>query len=221
MAKNSDFQFEEIKELNKDNLISIIRHNTNHVLVLLKEINFNNLLENSRIAKKLQKNKIILMYLTKEYMKTSCDVYPLEYISMKNSYEVVYGDDILQELNVPTDNVRLESEQKIKGALIRITQIILEMGDRKKELSKTVFLAVEDIVHGIKGLLNLAGVTLPDTAAAVLDSAQKQFNIELQPVKDIVNWRSGTAPEDYKKLIYDFYEKIEELAVLADKMEIS
>ncbi len=221
MINNIDLYIEEIKEINKDNLISIIRHNNNQVLVLLKEINFKNLLENSKVTKKLQKKKIIPMYLTKEYIETSCDVYPLEYINMKNSHEVVYGDDILKELNIPSDNIRLESEQKIKGALIRITQVILEMGDRKKDLSKTVFLAVEDIMDGIKGMLNLAKITDPDTAAAVLDSAQKQFNIELQPIKDILNWKNGTAPEDYKKLIYDFYEKIEELAVLVDKMEVS
>ncbi len=207
---------EEIKKINKDNLVSIIRYNKNHILVLLKEINFNNLIENSRIVKKLQKKEIIPLYLTNEYIKTSCDVYPLEYINMKNNYEVVYGKDILEELHIPSENLRLESEQKIKGALIRITQVILEQGNNKKKLSKTSFLALEDILEGIKGMLKLANI-----AGADLDSAQKQFNIELQPIKDIVNWKNGTNPKDYKKLIYDFYEKIEELAVIVDKMEVS
>lgn len=207
---------EEIKKINKDNLVSIIRYNKNHILVLLKEINFNNLIENSRIVKKLQKKEIIPLYLTNEYIKTSCDVYPLEYINMKNNYEVVYGKDILEELNIPSENLRLESEQKIKGALIRITQVILEQGNNKKKLSKTSFLALEDILEGINGMLKLANI-----AGADLDSAQKQFNIELQPIKDIVNWKNGTNPQDYKKLIYDFYEKIEELAVIVDKMEVS
>jgi len=212
---------DDIKKINKDNLISIIRLDDNRILILLKEINFNNLLENSSLSRKIQKNKIIPLYLTEEYIKSSCDVYPIEYLNMKKNYKILFGKNILEELEIPAENIRLECEQKIKGALIRLTQVILEQGNNKKRLISAIFLALEDIQIGIEGILELFSVSESPSSSIFIDKAQDNLKVNLQPLKDVIDWKNGKKPHDYKKLIYDFYEKIEELAILIDKISIS
>lgn len=219
--KNSNKWIEELKKLNKENLISVVSYDTNRLLILLKEINFYSILDNSSLVKKMQKKKLLPIYLTEEYIRTSCDVYPLEYLKMKKNYDLVYGKNILAELDIPPENIRLESEQKIKGVLIRITQVILEEGNKKKKLARTAFLAMEDIMAGIEGMLEIAGQSASPDALPLIGQAEKQFSLDLQPFKDIATWKNGSKPEDIKKLMYDFYEKIEELAYFVDKMETS
>lgn len=210
---------EDLKNLNGDNLISVIRYNENHLMILLNEINFYNLLDNSPIAKKMHSRGTIPLYLTEEYIKTSCDIYPLEYMKMKKNYNLIYGKDVLQSLIIPAENIRLESEQKIKGALIRLTQVILEEGDKRKKLIATARLAIEDLTAGLEGMLKIKGLTIPaDTS--LLQEAEKQFNIDLHPFKEVATWCNKTRNKNIKKTLYDFYEKIEELAKIVDQIKI-
>ena len=210
---------EELKKINGDNLVSVVSYDENRLLILLNEINFYNLLENSPLSGKIQKGGVIPLYLTEEYIKSSCDVFPLEYLKIKKSREVIYGRDILEGLEISAGNIRLESEQKIKGSLIRLTQVILEQGYKKKNLAKTSFLALEDLLTGMQGMLELAGVSGTADSLSLIDGVRQRFGIDLQPLKEVAAWKNGTKPEDIKKLIYGFYEKIEELAVLVDGMD--
>lgn len=217
MKNSFDKWMAEIKKVNGDNLVSVIRHGENRVLVLLGELNFNNLIENSKLVRKMQSKGIVPLYLTEEYIKTSCDVYPLEYLKMKRSFKVIYGKNILDELEIPSENIRLECEQKIKGALIRITQVILESGKSMRNLRRISFLALEDILTGIEGILELSGMSGQFSPVDVIENIQKKFSIDLKPLKDVLNWKNGTKPKNFKKLVYDFYEKIEEIANLVDR----
>lgn len=221
MDKKWNKWVELIKDINQKNLIAIICYADTNLLVLLEEINFNNLLENSGLVKKIQKKGIIPLYLTREYINTSSDVYPLEYLKMKTNPVILYGKNILEDLVIPAENIRLESEQKVKGALIRITQVILEEGNNKKKLSRTAFLALEDLLMGMTGMLKIANISASSSPQSLISQAQQQFNLDLGPFIEIANWKTGTKPPDYKKLIYDFYEKIEELACKIDTMDIS
>ncbi|MCD6311677.1 MAG: hypothetical protein J7M11_04380 [Elusimicrobia bacterium] len=217
MKNSFDKWMAEIKKVNGDNLVSIIRHGENRVLVLLRELNFNNLLENSKLVRKMQSKGTVPLYLTEEYINTSCDVYPLEYLRMKRTSRLIYGKNLLDKLEIPSENIRLESEQKIKGALIRITQVILESGKNMRRLRKTSFLALDDILAGLEGILELSGMSGQFSPAELIENAQQKFSIDLKPLKDVLDWKNGTKPGDFKKLVYDFYEKIEEIANFADR----
>ena len=168
---------EELKKINGDNLVSVVSYDENRLLILLNEINFYNLLENSPLSGKIQKGGVIPLYLTEEYIKSSCDVFPLEYLKIKKSREVIYGRDILEGLEISAGNIRLESEQKIKGSLIRLTQVILEQGYKKKNLAKTSFLALEDLLTGMQGMLELAGVSGTADSLSLIDGVRQTGGI--------------------------------------------
>ncbi|MFH1956971.1 MAG: hypothetical protein ABIJ15_00665 [bacterium] len=219
MENSFDKWTAEIKNVNGGNLVSVIRHGENHVLVLLGELNFNNLIENSKLVRKMQSKGIVPLYLTEEYIKTSCDVYPLEYLKMKRSFKVLYGKSVLDKLEIPSENIRLECEQKIKGALIRLTQVILESGKNMRNLSRASFLALEDVFAGFEGILELSGISGQFSPAVLIENMQQKFSVDLKPLKDVLNWKNGTKPDDFKKLVHDFYEKIEEIAGLADRFD--
>jgi hypothetical protein len=210
---------DQLQKINSGNIVSITRYDTNRILVLLEEINFNNLLQNSTVSRKMQKKGLIPLFMTSEYIDTSSDVYPLEYLKMTINPETLYGKSIVEEIQIPTENIRLESEQKIKGALIRITQVILENGKCRSTLKKIAFRALDEVMTGIQGLLYIKGQKISDEDSILLEKTRETLNTDLTPLIEILNWKNGTKPEDKSKLLYEFYEKIEELAYIADKME--
>ena len=208
-----------LKKINAGNLLSVFLYAENRLLVLLKEINSNNLLANSAFARKLQRQKIVPLFLTKEYIRTSCDVYPLEYLKMKKDYKLLFGSDVLMELDIPAGNIRLESEQKIKGALIRLTQVILEAGVSRKRLARVIFFALEAVLEGIEGVLHIAGRPDVAGAAALISCAEQVFGLKLGPLETAYGWQNGRKPENVEVFLHEFYEKIEELAGFVDRME--
>lgn len=210
---------DDLKALNRENIFSIINFNQNRILVVFNELNLNNLLKNSKFMKKFEKASYVPIFLTRDHIDTSYDVFPLEYINMKSSYNIVYGEDILKDIQISDENIRLESEQKIKGALIRITQVILEEGDKIKRLKNVCFMALEELELGIKGILSLKGIASGENRDD-LEVFEQETNINIQPIIEIRNWKNKIEPSDAKKLIFDFYENIEELANFIDKMTI-
>jgi len=167
----------------------------------------------------MQSKGVVPLYLTEEYIKTSCDVYPLEYLKMKRSFKVIYGKNILENLDIPSEHIRLECEQKIKGTLIRITQVILESGKNMRNLRRISFLALEDILAGLEGIGAISGISGQFSPVELIENIQQKFGIDLKPLKDVLNWKNGTKPHDFKKLVYDFYEKIEEIADFVDRFD--
>ncbi|MBN2408028.1 MAG: hypothetical protein JXJ19_10075 [Elusimicrobia bacterium] len=220
MSKSIEQLVENIKEINGKNLVSVVRFAENSILILLNEIDTDILISNSAVSGRLQKSGYIPLYLTRDYIETSSDVYPLEYIRMKKADSIYHGSNLLDSIEISQENIRLESEQKIKGSLIRLTQIILEAGKNMRKLSRTCFLAIDDLSMGLGGMLYLAGAKISGKTSDLIDNAERHFKIDLGVFKTVDRWKNGSAPEDAKKTVYAFYEKIEELAALVDGMAV-
>jgi len=68
------------------------------------------------------------LLLTAEYMESSLDVFPIEFLEIKDSQVLLYGDDYFSSVEVKPDDLRLECESQIKAAILRTRQAYLEIG---------------------------------------------------------------------------------------------
>ncbi|HLD29464.1 MAG TPA: hypothetical protein VJC03_03915 [bacterium] len=210
----------ELKEAAGENLISLFMYESNRLAAVLKELDLEMLFGLSGLVRKMAAKKIITLFLTESRILSSCDVYPLEYIRMKRNYILLAGRDIIKDLQIPEENVRLESEQKIKGTLIRLTQIILEEGKKRRVIARAAFLALEDLLSGLEGLLYLRGKTDSVNRADIIPLSEKEFSLDLSVLKEVESWKAGAKPGNPALLLHDFYEKIEELAETADRFKL-
>jgi predicted nucleotidyltransferase len=62
------------------------------------------------------------LFFTLERLKASADCFPIEMIDMKQSYRVIYGEDVLKDLVVETSNLRLMTERELKSLKIQLRQ---------------------------------------------------------------------------------------------------
>ena len=54
------------------------------------------------------------VFFTEDYIIRSTDVFPIEFLDMKENHVTLYGKDLFEAIAVDTKNLRFQCEQEIK-----------------------------------------------------------------------------------------------------------
>ena len=138
---------QSMKSVFGDELISIILYGsaaTGNYYYKKSDINFLVLLSETGIQKlsacipavnKWKKRKVSTpLFLSREYIQSSLDSFPIEFFGMKTHHQLVYGEDILSDLEIDTQHLRLQCERELKGKLLHLREGFLAFGQNKKAL---------------------------------------------------------------------------------------
>ena len=222
-------------ELLGDNLCSIavfgsatgedfIRKKSNvNPLVVLKEVELAHLKKCFKLVAQGRKKGIVApLFLTRLHMETSSDVFPVEFLDMRDSHQMIYGEPIFERLDIGTENLRLECEEQLKGKLIRLRQVYLEVGANAKAISAVTVESLTSLIPVFRGMLKLSGEEPPRVKKEVIDATSKRFGVEERILQRVLDIKAGRAKLE-KNDIEDFYgryiKEIEKLAIAADQIE--
>ena len=68
---------------------------------------------------------LAVMLLSEDNLRRSTDVFPIKFLDMQQHHRVVWGKDVLADLLIAKDHLRLRCEQEIKNLLLRLRQFYL------------------------------------------------------------------------------------------------
>ena len=74
------------------------------------------------------------LILTDKELKDTADVFSIEFIDMKQRHRILYGNDVLQKLNVPMHLHRSQLEYELREKLFLLRQHVLLAGSNEKAL---------------------------------------------------------------------------------------
>jgi predicted nucleotidyltransferase len=74
------------------------------------------------------------LVLTSQELKTSADVFSIEFLDMKQRYRVLFGEDVLRGLDVPMQLHRRQLEYELREKLFLLRQHVLLAGTDDKKL---------------------------------------------------------------------------------------
>ena len=111
----------------------------------------------STVAKWRKRNVATPLFLTKKYVSTSLDVYPIEYLNFQRNHILVYGMDILKDLEFNPDYVRLQCEREIKGKLLLLREAFIETSGKKFTLRELIIEPLEEPCNALPAALGELG----------------------------------------------------------------
>lgn len=82
------------------------------------------------------------LFLTQEYITSSLDVFPIEFLNMQAAYRVVHGRDPLKHLAFDKRLVRLQAERELKGKLLQLRERFMETGGSAKKITSLISLSL-------------------------------------------------------------------------------
>lgn len=106
-----------------------------NLLCVMRDASYALLQKAAPVVEWWQKNKHRApLVLTVEELKTSSDVFSIEFLDMKSRYRVLYGDDLLRDLQVPMRLHRFQLEYELREKLFLLRQHLLVAGKNERRL---------------------------------------------------------------------------------------
>ncbi|MBU1870219.1 MAG: hypothetical protein KJ818_07105, partial [Candidatus Omnitrophica bacterium] len=196
------------------------KHSNINLLVVLTDTTLKNLKKASPLINNVRFGIINPLFFTESYIAKSLDVFPIEFLDMKESYAVLYGKDCLKDLIVDPKNLRFQCEQELKSKLINIKKSYLKINN-KNELKNTLFKASTSVMHILKNLLRLKLKAPAYLKEDCLDQVSKEFNRELSGLKRALEAKKKNLKFSYAEidsLFSDFVEDLENMVSVVDEL---
>lgn len=163
------------------------------------------------------------LVVTPEYIRSSLDVFPIEFTVMAAQHQCLHGEDPLAGITVQPTDLRLQLERELKGKLTTLKTRLLASGSRPEALSALVREALPAFTALFQAWLKLTAGGFPAEPAAVLDALTAQGQ-EVQSFRTLAQVRAGAlkpGPGELVSLLEGAASELSELCRRVDAMEVS
>ena len=169
-------------------------------------------------AKTLQSNNITPTILSYNEFISSADIFPMEYFDIKDLHEVLYGDDVFKDLEISQANLRLQTEDRLRGCINSLRQVLLLSESNPKYIANGV-----RHTHGLynaifRSILRLVGEEkIAYTYVENLKAVSEYIDFNPQPFKDICRIAKDTPIEG---VVVDLVLALVNIVDFVDKLNI-
>ncbi len=150
-----------------------------NLLAVCREVGLETLKRSLKTVNKGIRKKITApLFLTEEYIRTSADVFPIEFYDIKEKHLVVYGPDIFSDIVIDPKNLRHQCEEEIKGKLVRIRQAYLEVGLKRKGIEALLKESLTSLAPVFANLLRIKGIDPPRNKEEIFKELEITFGVK-------------------------------------------
>jgi len=131
------------------------------------------------------------LFLDAEFVRTSLDVFPIEFLDMRERHRVLWGPDLLADLTIERVHLRRQCEQELRGKLLKLRQTYVESAQIPKHLESILVSAVASVIVLSRTLLHLAGEKPEGSSADVLEHIRRRFDLSTTNLQKAVQLKRG------------------------------
>jgi hypothetical protein len=224
----------EIQTLYGDDLVSLVLYGSAagpdfvpdrsdlNFLVVLKRVTPQALRKAMPLVRHWHRQKIATpLFVDPDFLRSSLDVFPIEFSEMQEQHRLLAGTDIFLELEISPKNLRLQCEEELKGKLLTLRRAYLETGGRVEALEELMVHSLKSFLVITRHLLRLKGLQPPREFLEVVVQAEEAFGISLEAIRDVHSLRLGMIRLDKSnaQTLFDRYlADVEQLAACADTL---
>lgn len=157
--------------------------------------------------------------MTSAELMTSADVFPIEILDMQRSRKVLWGEDLLANLQVTSGHLRMQLEHDLRSKLLFFRQRYLETCQSPKNLSGLLVSSLSTFLVLFRAALTLYDEEVPLCKEEALHKLAKRLTFDPQPFETVckLKARKQTAPNlDVKKLAQEYLSAIERVVMAVD-----
>jgi hypothetical protein len=196
-----------------------------HFMAVVKDNTPSALAPCTAFVKRWMKDRIAVpLFITPDYIGTSLDTFPLEFMEMRSSYAVVYGEDVLEGIEFQDIDVRSECEREIKGKLLHLRAEYLIHRGNWKELAHLVHRSLETFRLVFAGVLFLKKLDTPEKTPDLLDAVSAEYSLDGALLRRLYDLSRGSGKLDQEESdrIFDLYvEELDKLSRALDAFRVT
>lgn len=161
------------------------------------------------------------LILTEDDLHSSTDVFPVKFINMQQHHRLLVGKDVLLNLVVGVDHLRLRCEQEIKNLMLRLRSFYVQNAQHPKLIRDTLTSAATSLLTTFSALLILKNEPVPDSDDELIDAAAELLALNTDPLKAVfeLSGQSHVDAARVRQLYESFTETVRSTAKIVDSME--
>ena len=225
---------DEYKGLYGSSLISIIAYGSAvgkdyipgksdiNIMVVLDDVGMEGLDKSFDAVKKWRKKGVdVPLFLTEGYIKSSLDVFPIEYMNFQKRYELLFGKDVLADLTFDREHVRLQCERELKGKLLLLREAFLESRGQAGAMRDVIGRSIMTFAAIFKALLYLKDKPLPAGKKDIFKETCEAFDMDPEVFLKLLDVREGRlklSGDETLALYKDYLSQVKRFSKLIDQL---
>jgi predicted nucleotidyltransferase len=189
-----------------------------NVLALLQDLSAPAMLALSETVQWWKKqNQAIPLFLSVEELTRAADVFAIELLDMRSHHKVIYGEDLIGDLDIPMRLHRIQVEHELRTKLILLRQNFVN----KVDVRKLMLDSVSSLMTLFRHSLIAMGEEAEQSHRAMLQQLQGRLNLDTRSFSELLNVREGSIKSDAfdAKAIFPAYLRtIEQVISAVDRL---
>jgi predicted nucleotidyltransferase len=194
-----------------------------NLLVILEHIDVPILKSILNPISRARRYRIAPFIMTEKNLRSSADVFPVKFHSMRESFQVLLGGDVLGDLEISREHLRLRCEQEIKNLLLRLRRhFIIGRGRKLRAMMSSMIMGFLENLRIVLSLDEESFIPREE----VVDIAAKKFGFDAEILRKVKAFRTlrkkGLLPlkKEPEQLYDKFMGIVEKTAQVIDKMDM-
>lgn len=162
------------------------------------------------------------LIMTPDYIQSSVDVFPIEFLNFSLIHSTVYGDDIFENIQINRMDLRHQCEKELKVKLIWLRQgYISSMGDRKM-LTDGFVGSITGYIPLFRGIISLLGKEPPVRQSAVIRALSEAAGINTDVFSGVLkkkHEKMKLSIDELNTIFEDYYAATEKLGKIIDEIK--
>lgn len=219
-----------LKNIYPDQLISVVlygsaasgeyasKYSNVNLVILLKDASIPSIRKAAPLINKNRFAVINPLFFTEGHIKNSTDVFPIEFLDMKENYVVLYGRDVLKDIQIDVKNLRFQCEQELKSKILGIKKLYVRT--RNKFILKNIlFKSITSSLHIMRNVIRLKGRTPSYKKEDVLNELSRELAVDVSCLRKILDARNKNIRLSRKEIDELFTCLVEALENISDKVD--
>ena len=222
---------QSLKDIYPEELLSVIlygsavsgefvdKQSNLNLLVVLKNTDLEVIKKSSKLIHKFK--MFNTLFLTEDYVANSTDIFPIEFLDMQENYFVLYGKDVLKDIQIDIRNLRFQCEQELKAKLLKLRQTYLLINNNTPALRSLLFMSFTSVLHILRNVLRIKGRKPPYLKHEVLKELASEFKIDIHVWEKILsakNKKIKLTGREIEQSFISFVRELESIVTIVDKL---
>ncbi len=203
-------------------IISIERYYNPYptLLLILERLDFRTIMKLKPIVDAYSaKNAHLPVLFTKEEITRAVDVFPIEFLSIQQTAEHLYGEKIISRIQFNRNMMRKQLEFELRSKLIHLREHILGVPKEQqfKELLLTIF---PNMLPLCRAMIYLRGKRIEDTEEMIVGCG-KFYSIDTSVLKDLLVLARNPrkmSNQEAEQYLHKSVQFLEEIILVIDRL---
>lgn len=191
-------------------------------LIVLTEQGITELRRALLLIPRWQKRRVSTpLILTEGYIRSALDSFPIEFLNMKQHYQVVYGKDVLAGIEIQPEHLRLQCEREIRGKLLYMREGYLNTHGKSDRIKHLIQASLPAFASIFSALLHLKNVEVPHSQREIIEQTVNQFGLDSSLFEKILKLIENKLKLDsapLNQVMEEYIKQIRKLTKIVDEL---